>query len=133
MWTNAFVGLPWLDRGRDWKGVDCWGLLYLVYQTKGIAVQSYSESYTSATEREQVALLAQDANKSPWLSVERGQEQSFDMLFFRRGRLATHVGVVTARGKMLHICEGREAVIDRYDLSPWSVKLCGIYRHEAMT
>ena len=39
MKTDRFIGLPWVQYGADWSGVDCWGLVTLFYREEmGIAI-----------------------------------------------------------------------------------------------
>ncbi len=38
-WIVKYIGLPYVEGGRSWLGVDCWGLLKLVYHhEKGICL-----------------------------------------------------------------------------------------------
>jgi cell wall-associated NlpC family hydrolase len=131
-WTSDYVGLPWRFAGRDPGGVDCWGLLWLVYRdVLMIDVASYKHETLDAPEREQIAaLLTSDRNKSPWVSVER--EQPFDMAVFRRAGIESHVGIVVERGRMLHILHGGESRIERFDQGRWKPKLIGLHRHESL-
>jgi cell wall-associated NlpC family hydrolase len=42
-WSRDYVGLPWKFAGRSSEGVDCWGLLWLVYrEVLGIPIASYA-------------------------------------------------------------------------------------------
>ena len=42
MWANKYVGLPWAWKGRTSEGVDCYGLLRLVYRDeRGIALPEH--------------------------------------------------------------------------------------------
>jgi cell wall-associated NlpC family hydrolase len=127
-WSAEFVGLPWRERGRDRTGVDCWGLLFLIYASRGVEVQSYADDYVSVDERERVAAIAtQAASESEWLQINPGEEREFDALLFKRAGLATHVGIVVAPGKMLHIRNGGMS-----EIVPWRSRLIGIYRHRGL-
>lgn len=132
-WSRDYVGLPWKFAGRSCEGVDCWGLLWLIYRdVLKIDVARYEQETLDAPEREQIAaLLASDRNKSPWCDVKK--EQSFDMAVFKRGGIDSHVGIVVAPGRMLHITNGTESRVDRFDQGRWRPKLVGLHRHTSLT
>jgi cell wall-associated NlpC family hydrolase len=131
-WSRDYVGLPWQFAGRSREGVDCWGLLWLVYRdVLGIEVTSYAQETMDAPEREQIAaLLNNDRQVSPWLDVQHGSERPFDMAVFRRGGIDSHVGVVVEPGRMLHITNGTESRVERFDQGRWKPKLVAIHHHE---
>lgn len=130
-WSRGFVGLPWQFAGRSRSGVDCWGLLWLVYRdVLGIEIASYARETTDAPEREQIAaLMADELVKSPWVDIGPGQEREFDMAIFKRAGIDSHVGVVVAPGRMLHITHGTDSRVERFDHGRWKAKLIGIRRH----
>lgn len=76
-WAEKYVGLPFVDGGRDWKGCDCWGLVKLILQTEcGIEVPSYGD--IAASELLKVAsMVADETKKEPWHPVIHAQ--TFDV------------------------------------------------------
>lgn len=130
-WSRDYVGLPWQFAGRSRDGVDCWGLLWLIYRdVLKIDVASYAQETMDAPEREQIAsLMAGELVKSPWVDIPPGQEREFDMAIFKRAGIDSHVGVVVAPGRMLHITHGTGSRVERLDQGRWQSKLIGLRRH----
>lgn len=131
-WTERFVGLPYLDLGRDWAGADCWGLAYIIYREElAISLPDYL-GYVSTDERAEISALVSGATESPlWLPVS-GQAMAFDIALFRRGRLTSHVGIVVSHGLMIHMAEAENARIEHYNTGHWAPRLVGHYRHVEM-
>ncbi|WP_158972012.1 NlpC/P60 family protein [Chachezhania sediminis] len=128
-WSNAYIGLPWADLGRGRDGADCWGLACIIYQEElGIGLPDYL-GYSSAEERGEIAALIAGAETSPlWLPVN-GPAIAFDIAVFRRGRFASHVGIVVRHGLMIHM-EGDDcAKIADYTHGSWKPRFKGHYRH----
>lgn len=130
-WSRDYVGLPWQFAGRSRDGVDCWGLLWLVYRdVVDIQIASYAQETTDAPEREQIAsLMVGELGKSPWVDIHPGQEREFDMAVFKRAGIDSHVGVVVEPGRMLHITNGTESRVERFDQGRWKSKLIAVHRH----
>ncbi|MEM6381643.1 MAG: NlpC/P60 family protein [Pseudomonadota bacterium] len=117
-WSAAYIGKPFLPLGENGEGFDCWRLVTAVYRDElGIALPDYTGGM-SAFERAEVAALIKGAvASSMWTPVT--EILPFDVLVFRRGRLATHVGVAIDARQMLHVDEERPAHVARFDRSPW--------------
>ncbi len=130
-WSRDYVGLPWQFAGRSRDGVDCWGLLWLIYRdVLGIEIASYARETLDAPERGQIAaLMAGELVKSPWVDVQPSQEREFDMVIFKRAGIDSHVGIIVAPGRMLHITHDTESRVERFDQGRWKAKLMGIRRH----
>ncbi len=128
-WSNPYIGLPYKDCGRAEDGADCWGLARLVYARElGIDLPSYNERYVTTEERAELNALIGDVTvNGTWIAVQ--ESRPFDLLTFRRGRLDTHIGIVVAKGLMLHMAEEDCAKLERFDSGAWKNRLTGVYRH----
>lgn len=131
-WSNDFVGIPYVEFGRDRAGVDCWGLAKLVYaEILGIELPSYIEQYTSQEERHELdALISSAAGSETWATI--AQATTFDIVVFRRGHMEAHVGIVVSPGLMLHTSTGDHSRLEHYSSGRWAHRLTGIYRHFEM-
>lgn len=130
-WSRDFVGLPWLRAGRSAAGVDCWGLLWLVYcDVLSIAVASYADETVDEPERAEIAeMIRGEEGRSCWLPVPFGQEREFDMLVFRRAGIESHIGIVVEPGRMLHVLQGSESRAETFIEGRWRSKLVALRRH----
>lgn len=129
---NRYVGIPQADHGRGFDGCDCWGLCRLILSEQcGLDLPSYAEGYTSATERDEIALLLAEAEFSGvWLAVSRPRE--FDLVTFRVQGQRAHLGLMVDAKRFIHI-HGRDAAkIVRLDHERWAQRVLGFFRHEAL-
>jgi cell wall-associated NlpC family hydrolase len=126
-----FIGIPFAEGGRDpAHGLDCWGLVAAASRgLYGIDLPSYAGCYATPLDYDELRRLI-DGEKSAWQPVAIGQERAGDVALLRvRGR-PVHVGLVTAKGWMLHVEAGCETVQERYDGPQWKRRLIGVYRFQ---
>jgi cell wall-associated NlpC family hydrolase len=139
-WASDYVGLPFVDGGRDRSGVDCWGLVRLVYAERvGIPLPDFAEIRAKdwrAVGRE----IADAVNEDEWLPVLRGQEKELDVVLMRghgsTGRglvgLPCHVGVIAPLGAVLHVEAGTDAVAPKLVSPTVKDRIVGVYRHHVL-
>lgn len=126
---SELVGVPWLDRGRDLHGCDCWGLHRIAVSLGlGQELPSYSEDYAGPADRAAIQALM-DGDRSLWHRVGRGAEKAFDLVLLHGN--PWHVGTVVCPGRMLHVPEGRSSVIEPFTTGRFGRRIEGIYRYEA--
>jgi cell wall-associated NlpC family hydrolase len=125
--VNAYVGIPFTERGRTRAGADCWGLVRLVYEDRGISLPSLSDTYASTTDRDDLNRVAQ-GTKSAWHEIPYGDEEPYDIVLMAIGGRECHVGIVTEPGKMLHTERGHNAVIESYERDKWSKRVQSFWR-----
>jgi cell wall-associated NlpC family hydrolase len=130
---DEYVGLPWLERGRDRDGLDCWGLLALVYAERlGVLLPSYRDDYQTTADTEAVAGLIEN-HIAPWHPVPLGEERVGDALLMSVGGRPRHVGVVVCPGLVLHIERRAGSLIESYHSMRLRRRVLGVYRHESLT
>lgn len=128
-WASDYVGLPQRDHGRDRHGVDCWGLVRLVYRdTLAIDLPSYAAHYSDPQEHAEVARIVNAAEaRGPWRPVD--QVLPFDLLLFRMGRHRSHIGVALDSGRMLHVQGTDGSKVERFRDGRWQHRFTGAFRH----
>lgn len=133
-WWGAYIGIAFLDGGRDLAGLDCWGLVARVYADR-LGVTLPSHEGIGATDHRGVAQAMQaGCATGPWRRVDT--PRAFDVMVARRdhhSRYPGHVGVMIDAQRVLHILQGRDAHIDRLDAPGRRALVLGFYRHEAAT
>ena len=136
-WVGSWIGLPFRLGGRGPADFDCWGLARAVLAAEfGIDAPAYERGYPEDA-RDRAALADLVSHGMPgWRPIAEGDaarsgigERPGDLILMRHGRHACHIGMVVARGTMLHIEEGTDSSLDRYDGPRWRRRLAGIYRH----
>lgn len=126
-WSATYIGLSWQDVGPEL----CWGLVRKVLlEQAGIVVPSYVDRHGGVSDDQVTiaALLRGEAAEWPWSPVALGTEREFDVAVFSRAGAESHVGVVVAPGRMLHLARSYDARIERFDQGRWRLRLAGIYR-----
>jgi cell wall-associated NlpC family hydrolase len=135
-WASEYVGLSFVDGGRDRRGVDCWGLVRLVYWER-LKMPLDDFAAIKATDIRGVArAIVSSIDSREWLPVMRGAEQEFDVVVMRghAGGVAVpaHVGIVAPYASVLHVEHGTDAVAPRLVSHTVKDRICGIYRHHVI-
>lgn len=127
-WVTEYIGLPFKVKGRDAKGVDCYGLVRLVLSERyGKALPSFSDGYTDMEDRALLACLV-DAHK-PMINAERVVEPiPGDVVVIKYCGYPCHLGLYVGGGMMLHVEAGKNAALDRLDSYRMKNRIEGYYR-----
>ena len=126
---EAFIGIPFVDRGANYQGADCWGLAVLFYRdVLGIQLphQEYGPIDDPAPGRDAAVNIEREQRR--WDLIPPGAEEFGDLVLMScAGRW--HIGVVVEFGRMLHVRRDIDSVIERYDTPRWQPRLNGFYRY----
>lgn len=128
---NKYVGLPYSLRGRDESGIDCWGLVRLVYKEQfDIELPSLVELYPDGSEDTVYQKLAEDIaiRKEKWEEV--ASPDVGDIVLLRHNGFPVHVGIFIGDGKFLHAFGGTHSVVDRLTSVHWRNRIVGYFKYK---
>jgi hypothetical protein len=126
LWWNDYIGIPYLEKGREKDGLDCWGLVRLVYKEQyNIDIPSFVDEYESYDSKHISELIA--IGKENWTKVT--EPTIGDVILLRINGLFMHVGVVVSPNQFIHVREGQDAVIERFDTGIWKHRVGGFYKY----
>lgn len=122
MWTDEFVGIPYVEGGRSKDGTDCLGLIVLAAESRyGVCLPDPRVDPKAALRRAVVASLKPLFDQVP-------VAQEGDILLFRIEGRPLHVGMALNTRLMLHAERGIGSCIEDYTRARWASRLEGIYR-----
>jgi cell wall-associated NlpC family hydrolase len=129
IWAGRYIGLPFLPHGRDRDGVDCWGLVRLVYAEQfGISLPSMEARYCHGTDRKSISSLI-NRESGLWRIWKTEEACTGDVIVLRLHGLPLHVGLVLGDGQMLHVERGIDSSIESYDGGRWAARVYGVYSY----
>lgn len=126
MWPGRYVGIPFLDKGRDRAGIDCWGLAKLIYQEELSIILPTFDGYSDGSDPSQIEPLTTMGLADLWEEVDNPRE--FDGIVIRLAGHPVHIGVMINPGEFIHSLKGRDVAIDRVENMIWKKRIHGIYR-----
>ena len=127
---RKYIGLPYLNMGRSFSGVDCFGLLYVLYfMERGIILPDYTElKYNKDWYKHENHIL--DSINSKWTKVEEPYKLWDALIFYLSSpTIANHVGIYIEENKFLHIYEGQTSMISHLN-KQWKSKIYAGMRYK---
>jgi cell wall-associated NlpC family hydrolase len=122
---NKYVGIPFLNMGRDFDGCDCWGLVRLFYLHEMNKELPLLDFYTNANDAKEIFPIV-DIYK-PLIGGEKQEIPKYgDIVVMKYFGLPCHVGVYVDNNKVLHVKRGIDSVIQ--NLNTLKGRIDGFYR-----
>ena len=125
---SQYVGIPFVDGGRNVLGCDCWGLVKLVYREElGIELPDFE---ISAFDTEEV-IEAMESGKKQWRETSLALEK-YDVVAMHIGQkhfgMVNHVGVYMGNGMFIHTLQRTASMMNRMMDPQWTSRILGVYR-----
>lgn len=132
---NAYVGIPFLDRGRAMSGANCWGLVVLFYDRElGIALPAFDDRAAALTAIERAELsrvISGVRDEGNWRDVIQGQHRPGDIVLFQVAGEPGHIGIVSGVDRFLHVRRRQDSGFESLSSPLWAKRIVGFYRHAA--
>lgn len=132
--ASAAIDVPFKDKGRDYQGWDCYGLMRcFLNDVHGIQIPSFSEEYENAgmtkdsRDHLEVVIKRKKEFLPQWVKVEEPREG--DGVLFLVGGRPIHMGLMIDRFKFLHTEFKINTVIESINSMAWSKRVEGFYRY----
>lgn len=128
-WWNDYVGIPYELKGRTTAGIDCWGLVRLVYREQfNIELPSFTEEYFSGyDDKTNAEIIA--AKKESWKELQDPKPGSVVLLNILG--YPSHVGIVIDQNTFLHARLDDSVGIEKLNDPRWKRRIVGYYEYEA--
>lgn len=128
-WWNDYITIPYKKMGRDKDGLDCWGLVRMIYKDQfNVELPSYVDQYNADDTHDSLAELIA-ISKESWTKTDN--PVIGDVLLLRAEGSLSHVGVVISPTHFIHVIEDINVAIERYDQGKWKNRLEGAYRYDS--
>lgn len=137
-WVAEYIGIPFVDYGRDRDGADCWGLARMIWFDRiGLKLPEFAID----PNRGDLCKIMIDDQIREWFPVENGNECELDGVIMtgcygvgrEMKRAPMHIGVVVAPGVLIHTSE--ETVFSsllRYNEQRAKHDIVSFHRHKSI-
>lgn len=123
--------IPYKLGGRDYKGIDCWGLVVLAYKELfNLDIPTYDGTMSSVSNKN--TKTAEDIINhlelsAPFTRVEEPQYGDFVLINILGN--PTHIGLMIDSSHMLHISDKSGIAYEDIRSIKWQRRIQGFYRH----
>jgi cell wall-associated NlpC family hydrolase len=122
---DKYLGIPYVHLGRTMAGLDCYGLIILVYKDLGfdlIDIVDYEKKWAAKGND----LIIENYQKQ-WVRVE--EPKLFDTVVFRGMKgIAQHAGIFLGNDKFLHCVDGPGVVVGNLNVNLYNQRIEGYFR-----
>jgi hypothetical protein len=107
-WLNDYIGIPYVEGGRDYKGCDCYGLVKLVYQFEyGIELPDWCTDHRDFKRYDK--MIKGVVCGGDFTPMDAPHDGSF--VIVERAKLSHHIGLFYGSG-VLHAERGMGSIYE---------------------
>lgn len=124
---NKYLGLPYLNMGRDIKGLDCWGLVMLIFKNeKGFDLPDTTEDYDTTWSYKGKDYFNDKYSKR----FDRVDTPEYmDIILIKNGKgICNHAGVMLDSKHFIHCAEKAGVVVSNIKDELWKNRIEGFFK-----
>lgn len=129
---RKYVGLPFVEGGRDFSGVDCYGVIVLIYREE-LGVDLWDTSGYSLDNYSKENLMLSNYYKN-WEPIDKEHLQEMDVLLFTTDLelpdIPTHIALYVGENKMIHCTRKLDTHISKFKKGPLGTLFHSAYRYK---
>ena len=127
-----YIGIPFVDKGDSFDGIDCWHLIKLFYKNElGIELNDY---YISALDTESINKALTDEkekskqNLNEWIEIDKPEPYCLVLINLMNDKniFCDHIGVCIDNTYFLHAYAKTGSCLGRF--SRWKSHIKGFYK-----
>lgn len=136
-WAAQYLNIPFRPKGRTREGVDCYGLVRLIYQEQlNIELPSYTEEYETIHDKFEIECLLRGEVGTRWKEIPLVSAKEFDGIIFNIVGHPTHFGLIVNAPRFIHAMrnEGQEnggrVTTNLFDSILWRQRIVSAVRYQ---
>ncbi len=126
---DRYIGLKYKQYGRDFDGVDCFGLVFLIFKNeRNIILPDFLEiKFSESNWKYSCENHILENISDNWKKIDLKNVKKYDVhIFYDKFNVASHLGINIGDMKFIHVNINGKSVIGR--LSLWHRKLYATIR-----
>jgi cell wall-associated NlpC family hydrolase len=121
---SKYIGIPYVHKGRTLEGLDCWGLVKLIYKDRGFELRDLDDYEMEGHLKGKNYFNPYENDEWSKSSIARPYDVA---LFVNTMGVAYHAGVVTPDHRLIHTAKNTGVVIVDLSTVLRMLKLDGYY------
>lgn len=124
-----YLMLTYANKGRDIAGVDCWGLIRLIFKEERNITLARCDGYLDSEDKEQTEKVILSESLAHWEQVNKPAK--YDAVVFDLAGKPSHIGMMISDSEFIHALKGRGVTIERISNVLWRRRVQAYYRYSA--
>jgi cell wall-associated NlpC family hydrolase len=122
---DKYIGVPYVNKGRDFNGADCWGLVWLFIENELKVEYQKIFDYTDHNDVFTIEKYILDNIKKFWKKTVTPKYGDV-VVFYMNGRFK-HIGIMINNRQFLHSIQGKNSCIENIYSVKWNKRVGGFY------